>query len=119
MEQNKFLLLIDLWRGQTNTTIYNEIFQDEKRWASCNIKVIPLKYSLCQPCDVYFYRQVKDFIKRLQNASILLKEQREIDTQKDATKIIHLLILLSADIFKPMILHAGMQQNYLIINRNF
>jgi len=75
MEQNKFLLLIDLWR-QTNTTIYNEIFQDEKRRASCNIKVIPLKYSLCQPCDVYFYRQVKDFIKRLQNASIVKRTER-------------------------------------------
>ncbi|KAG5342857.1 TRY5 protein, partial [Acromyrmex heyeri] len=46
------------------------------------IKVIPLKCtSLCQPCDVYFYHQVKDFIKRLQNASILLKEQREIKVQ--------------------------------------
>lgn len=108
VEKNQFLLLIDSWGGQTDITIYDEIFEDEKGTASCNIKVIPPKCTpLCQPCNVYFYRQVKNFIKRLQNATALLKEEREIDTREDAIKI-HSLILhqLSAPIFKKMILYA-------------
>lgn len=62
---------------------------------------------MCQPCDIYFYRQVKNFIKRLQNCSALLQQQREIGTREDAIKI-HSLLLhqLSAPVFKPMLLYA-------------
>lgn len=66
VRQEKFLLLIDSWDGQTNPALYDEIFLDNDGIGTCTIKLIPLKCApLCQPCDVYFYRQVKNFIKRL------------------------------------------------------
>ena len=67
---------------------------------------------MCKPCDVYFYRQVKDVVKKIQNASDLLKEQREIASCEDAIKI-HSLTLhqLSASVFEKMIEYAGLLQN--------
>lgn len=108
VNKNKFLLIIDSCEGQTDPTLYDDIFEDETGRASCTIKVIPSKCTLiCQPCDVYFYRQVKNFMKRLQNAPALLKEKRDIATLEDAIKI-HSLLLhqISAPIFIPMIQYA-------------
>ena len=73
--------------------------------ATCTLKIIPPKCTpLCQPCDVYFYRQVKNFFKRLQNAPALLKEQREIASKEDAVRL-HSLLLhqFSAPAFQPML----------------
>jgi hypothetical protein len=62
------------------------------------VKVIPPKRTpMCQPCDVYFYRQVKDMVKKIQNASDLLKEQREIDAIKTHSLTYH---QLSAPVLK-------------------
>lgn len=41
VQKNKFLLLIDSWDGQTNVTMYDEIFMDEHDEPSCTIKIIP------------------------------------------------------------------------------
>jgi len=84
--ENKFLLLIDSWGGQTNPGIYDEIFKDDRNIGTCTIKVIPPKCTpICQPCDVYFYRQVKNLIKRLQNCSYLIEQNREISSRDDCT----------------------------------
>ena len=75
---------------------------------TCTIKVIPPKCTpLCQPCDVYFYRQVKNFIKRLQNCSILIEQKREITSREDCIKI-HSIVhhQLSAPIFENMLRYA-------------
>jgi len=58
---------------------------------------------MCQLCDVYFYRQVKDVVKKIQNASDVLKEQLEIASHEDAIKI-HSLThhQLSAPVFEKM-----------------
>jgi len=78
VENNKFLLLIDSWGGQTDLTLYDDIFEDEEDRASCFTKIIPPKFTpLCQPCDVYFYRQIKNFIKRLQNFPTLLQQEKK------------------------------------------
>lgn len=93
VKNNRFLLIIDSWKGQTNPSLHDEIFENEYGEATCTLKVIPLKCTpLCQSCNVFFYRQVKDFIKRLQNAPTLLQEQREISSCEDVIKI-HSLIL--------------------------
>jgi len=108
VENNKFLLLIDSWGGQTDLTLYDDIFEDEEGRASCFTKIIPPKCTpLCQPCDVYFYRQIKNFIKRLQNSPTLLQQEKEICTREDAIKI-HSLLLhqLTAPMFKPMLQYA-------------
>lgn len=106
--KEKFLLLIDSWDGQTNPALYDEIFQDDEGIGTCTIKVIPPKCTpLCQPCDVYFYRQVKNFIKRLQNCSVLIEQQREISSRDDCIKI-HSIVhhQLSAPIFTKMLSYA-------------
>lgn len=82
VKNNKFLLIIDSWEGQTDCTLYNEIFENDSGEATCTLKFILPKCTynmpLCQPCDVYFYWQIKNLIKRLQNESALLKDQQEI-----------------------------------------
>ena len=53
------------WGGQTSLEMYDEIFINDDDLPTCQIKIIPPKCTpLCQPCDVYFYRQVKNFIKK-------------------------------------------------------
>lgn len=87
VKKNKFLLIVDSWEGQIDPVLYDNIFEEKNGKAFCTIKVIPSKCTtLCQPCDVYFYRQVKNIIKRLQTALALLKQQREIATRKDLDK---------------------------------
>jgi hypothetical protein len=108
VKNDKFLLIIDSWEGQTDCSLHDNIFENDSGEATCTLKFIPPKCTpLCQPCDVYFYRQVKILIKRLQNNSALLKDQREIASREDAIKI-HSLVhyQLSAPVFSPMLKYA-------------
>lgn len=41
VEQKNFLLLIDSWGGQTDATLYDDIFENERGKVSCTIKVTP------------------------------------------------------------------------------
>ncbi|GFW94816.1 HTH CENPB-type domain-containing protein [Trichonephila clavipes] len=72
------------------------------------MKVIPPKCTpLVQPCDVYFYRQVKNFIKRLQNCAYIIEQDREISSREDCIKIQSLVHHeLSAPIFCCMLKYA-------------
>lgn len=108
VEANQFLLVIDSWTGQTNMDMYDELFVDDYNMPTCTVKVIPGKCtSLCQPLDVYFHRQVKLLIKRLQSNVVLIREDREINSREDCIKI-HSLVhhQLGAAIFKDMIRYA-------------
>ncbi|XP_025832862.1 uncharacterized protein LOC108734939 [Agrilus planipennis] len=108
VQKNKFLLLVDSWTGQTRAELYDEIFQDEEKMPTCTTKIIPPKCTpLVQPCDVYFYRQVKNFIKRLQSTADLLDKNYEIHSREDCLKI-HSIVhhQLSAPIFHQMIQYA-------------
>lgn len=106
--KNKFLLLVDSWGGQTKPELYDENFQDDKKLPTCIIKVIPPKCTpLVQPCDVYFYRQVKNFIKRLQNSATLIAKEKEITSLEDCIKIQSIVHhQLSSPIFTNMIRYA-------------
>lgn len=118
VKQNKFLLIIDSWAGQTDTTLYDNIFVNENDEATCTVKIIPPKCTpICQPCDVYFFRQVKIFLKKIQNAPELLKEKRELTSREDIIKI-HSLILhqLRSPKFTAMIQYAWFASK-LIENR--
>lgn len=106
--QEKFLLLIDSWSGQTNGDLYDQTFTDAQNLPTCTVKVIPPKCTpLLQPCDVYFYRQVKNLIKRIQTCAQLIQENREVNSREDCIKI-HSIILhqLSAPVFNQMIQFA-------------
>jgi len=108
VKKEKFLLIIDSWSGQTNPALYDEIFLDDDNVETCTIKVVlPKCTPLCQPCDVYFYRQVKNFIKRLQNCSTLIEQNREITSREDCIKI-HSIIhhQLSAPSFRNVLQYA-------------
>lgn len=92
VKNNKFLFVIHSWSGQTNESMYKIIFKNSRNKSTCT---------------VYFYRQVKYFIKRVQNNVVLYYEKRDINSQDDCIKI-HSLVLyqLSAPIFNSMIRYA-------------
>ncbi|GFT84611.1 HTH CENPB-type domain-containing protein [Trichonephila clavipes] len=108
VKEEKFLFLIDSWGGQTNPVLYDKIFTDDKGIPTCTMKVIPPKCTpLVQPCDVYFYRQVKNFIKRLQNCAYIIEQDREISSREDCIKIQSLVHhQLLAPIFCCMLKYA-------------
>jgi hypothetical protein len=108
VNQEHFLLLIDSWEGQTKPELYDEIFQDDEQLPTCTVKVIPPKCTpLVQPCDVYFYRQVKNLIKRIQNSAFLIENEREINSREDCIKIQSIVHhQLSSPIFCDMIRYA-------------
>ena len=64
--QRESSCLIDSWGGQTRLEMYDEIFQDDNEMPTRTVKIIPPKCTTSvQPCDVYFYRQVKNFLKKI------------------------------------------------------
>jgi hypothetical protein len=107
---NQFLLIVDSWGGQKNIHMYNENFTDDVNKPTCNLQIISPKCTpICQPCDVYFYRQVKIIIKRIQNCPDILidGEKVELNSRYDAIKIQSLThYLLCAPSFKNMIQFA-------------
>ena len=106
--KEKFLLLIDSWGGQTRLEMYDEIFQDDEKMSTCTVKLIPPKCTpLIQPCDVYFYSHVKNLIKKIQNCSQLIEENREINSREDCIKIQSIVHhQLFSPIFSKMIKYA-------------
>ncbi|XP_046614245.1 uncharacterized protein LOC124302295 [Neodiprion virginianus] len=113
VQNEKFLLLIDSWVEHTNPELYDEMFQDDKKLPTCTMKVIPPKCTpLVQPCDVYFYRQVKNLTKHLQNCAFLIERDREINSREDCIKIQSIVHhQLSSPIFSDMIRYAWFASN--------
>ncbi|CAK9799263.1 hypothetical protein ANTPLA_LOCUS1961 [Anthophora plagiata] len=108
VEKNEFCLMIDSWSGQTDNSLYNDLFYDNENNTTCTLKVVPLQCtSICLPCDVYFYRQVKILLKQMQNSTFILQENRSLHSREDAIKM-HSLIhnQLSAPIFEKMVQYA-------------
>jgi len=74
------------------------------------LQFIPPKCTpICQPCNVYFFRQVKIIIKRIQNCPDILidGEKKELNSRYDAIRIQSLThYLLCALKFKNMIQFA-------------
>jgi len=100
-----FLYIIDSWGGQTSSILHQLKFTDEDGLPTCTLSIIPPKCTpFCQPCDVYFYRQVKNYIRRIQNAPYLLKHNKEITSREDMIKI-HSLIhhQLQAPLYEKML----------------
>lgn len=95
-----FLFIVDSWGGQKNINMYNEMLRDKNNKPTCNLQIIPLKcIPICQPC-VYFYRQVKIIIKKIQNCSdFFIGDVRwcvQLNTRADAIRIqslVHYLLL--------------------------
>ncbi|XP_071642227.1 uncharacterized protein [Temnothorax longispinosus] len=107
---NPFLIIVDSWGGKKNIHMYNENFKNDENKPTFNLQIIPPKCTpICQPCDVYFYKQVKIIIKRIQNCpdTFVGGEKIELNSRYDAIKIQSLThYLLSAPLFKNMIQFA-------------
>lgn len=104
VNENKFLLILDGWTGQTNVHLFDK-FKNDKKELTCTRKIIPAGCTaIAQPLDVYMHRQIKLFIKHIQNCTYVLQEQRYLNTRDDAVKL-HSIIAhqLSAPVFKNMI----------------
>ena len=102
----KFTLIIDSWSGQKNESLF-DCFKTESG-NNCIIKYIPPGCTMyCQPLDTYLHRQIKLFLKKLQNNTFLIEHNRQLNTRDDAV-IIHSLIhhQLSAPVFRKMIQYA-------------
>ncbi|GFG36753.1 hypothetical protein Cfor_09455 [Coptotermes formosanus] len=62
---------------------------------------------MCQPCDVCFYRQVKNYIGKFHNCQVLIAAKRELSSREDCIKM-HALIhnQLQAPIYRNTIKYA-------------
>lgn len=66
----------------------SERVKDDNDLPTCTLKVIPPKcISICQPCDVYFYRQVKNYIPKIQSYWTLCNQNSDLTTRKDMIRI--------------------------------
>ena len=102
-----FVLILDSWSKHSKGTLYDE-FKNENGESSCTRKIItPNCTPLCQPLDVYLHRQIKYFVKKLQNCTELKQTGRQLNFREDAIKI-HALIhnQLTAPIFRNMIQYS-------------
>lgn len=69
---NAFLFIADSWGGQTDISSIKEVFTDSSGVCTASVEIIPPHCTpMCQPCDVYFFRQVKLLIKKCKTTSIL------------------------------------------------
>lgn len=118
---NKFMFILDSWGGQTDISMLHDAFTDEAGRRTISVEIIPpLCTPLCQPCDVDFFRQVKLFIKKLQNCTELLKENRQIHSREDAIKINSLVHhQLGSPVFRDMIRYAWFKSHLISDNPFF
>ena len=62
------VFLIKLMQRIKNTALYDTLYRDENDLPTCTLKIIPPKCTpLCQSCDLFFYRPVKQLISHMQN----------------------------------------------------
>lgn len=110
VRNDPFLFIVDSWEGQKDFETYNEIFRDDNNESTCNLQLIPQECTqICQPCDVYFYRQVNNLMRKIQTCPDLLAdaENVQLNTRADAIRIQSLThYLLSAPEFKCMLKYA-------------
>ena len=107
VEKKNFTFILDSWSGHSKKALHED-FKNENGESSCSLKIIPPNCTLlCQPLDVYMHRQIKYFVKKLQNCTDLKQTDRQLNTREDAVKI-HALIhnQLSAPIFQSMIQYS-------------
>ena len=80
-----FILILDSWGGQSDKSLSNELNAFGYNY---EIKIKPPGCTpYAQPCDVYFFRQVKNFTRRLQISTSVLAEDQQLNSRSDAVKI--------------------------------
>lgn len=102
---NKCLLLSDSWSGQNDTSLYDKANCQNKHITRLQI---PQKTtSDLQPLDVYYNRQMKNFIKRINNRVVLDEIPIHMYERNNIIKMVSLVHnQLSAPIFRQMIRYS-------------
>jgi len=94
----KVLLILDSWKGQKS----EELFEDLDD-VGCSIRYIPQKTThLCQPLDVYGFRQWKNIVRKLGAHCWLYDYDINIGSRSRNIKMQSLVMnQLCSPIFKP------------------
>lgn len=112
MEED-FVLLLDSWSGQTDHTIFDEIFDED---VDCeHLQIPPKTTSHIQPCDKYFFRQWKYLYQRCFDRVAI--DQIPVDLRtRDSILKLHSLIhnQLSSKRFIAMIRYAWFSCGYAV-----
>jgi hypothetical protein len=84
-----FSYLLKSGKPQRERHMNNEKFVDESSEPTCSLKIVPPKCTpMCQLCDVYFYRQVKNYIAKFKNGSVLIAASHKLSTREDCVKML-------------------------------
>jgi hypothetical protein len=106
---DKFMFLVDSWRGHTDPNLYNT-----ERFGSttdgipkCELKIIPEKCTaLCQPLDTTFHRQLKYMAREICTYAAL-RDEMDPGTRDNIIRLQSLLHhQLAAPIFRKMIKYS-------------
>jgi hypothetical protein len=106
------LLLVDSWSGQTDPSIYNDIFNEN---ITCKQMQIPPKTTGdIQPLDRYFFRQWKYFKQKIHDRVAIDQIDIDICSRNSILKM-HSLIhsQLTAKKFSPLIKYAWYSSGYM------
>lgn len=108
----KSLLLTDSWSGQTDEFL-NESLPIEKKNLLATMTIPAGTTSLCQPLDVYFFRQYKVFVRRIYDEMMLESNEEEAQNRLFFLKL-HSLIhnQFLAEAFRPMLKYAWFKSGY-------
>jgi hypothetical protein len=112
VEEN-FLLLLDSWSGQTDCSIFDEIFDDD---IECeHLQIPPKTTSHIQPCDKYFFRQWKYLYQRCFDRVAIDQLPIDLRTRDSILKLQSLIHnQLSSKRFIPMIRYAWFSCGYAV-----
>ncbi|XP_024940097.1 uncharacterized protein LOC112494251 [Cephus cinctus] len=110
--KEKTLVLLDRWSGQTEDFLMASL-SPEKADSVEVITIPPGTTGLCQPLDVYFFRQSKIFVRAIYNQMMLESTEQETHDRNFFLKI-HSLVhnQLTADVFRPMLQYAWYKSGY-------
>ncbi|CAF3146374.1 unnamed protein product [Rotaria sp. Silwood2] len=105
------LLLLDSWFGQTDPSIYNEIFTGNIKYEQ--LQIPPKTTGDIQPLDRYFFRQRKYFKQRICDRTAIDRIDIDITSRNSVSKM-HSLIhnQLAARKFSAMIRYSWYSSGY-------
>ena len=108
---NDFVLILDSWNGHKDEKIYQSAFDNNE----CKLIVIPPHCTpLIQPLDVFWFRQLKAFIKRISNVISLHNLDYKLSNRKNVIKLQSLAHnQLSSDKFVNMIKYGWYKSGFI------
>jgi len=110
----KSLLLTDSWSGQTDDFLKDSILPEKREFLE-SITIPAGTTGICQPLDVYFFRQYKGFVRRIYDEIMLEFEEVQVYNRLFFF-LIHSLVhnQLTAEIFRPMLQYAWFKSGYSV-----